>query len=139
MSLAFLSLRSLMRILLASLFILLFAHGYGANSMDFPAYNTETVTELEGTVLSVQSFNLINQPTPTIQLIVRTNDDEVVTVELAPQWYLNSVGLSVSPYDQVHVKGSLVKLHRSDLIVASEITVNGFKVRLRTQNGVKLW
>ncbi len=101
-------------------------------------YDAEKVQTQKGYVVSVQKFNLINQPAPYIQFILKTNDAEY-TVELGPEGYVNEQGLLLVTREEIEVTGSVCTIDDKKVIYASSLKKGGTLFNLRTKNGCPLW
>jgi hypothetical protein len=67
-------------------------------------------------------------------ITIQTRSDESITAELAPPWYLASIGLSPQTGDFVEVIGTPPDGPKNT-IIADEVMCQGNLYRLRTDNG----
>lgn len=123
-----------MRTLIVSFFLLptfLFAN-------PFPHFNPATVQSFEGTVSSVQNFGNVTKPTPHKQIILRTQQGEIV-VDIGPEWFINQQGINLYPGAKVKIIGSLIKLNGTRYVIASSLTIDDMTYKLREENGLPVW
>jgi len=104
----------------------------------FPHFNPATVRTFKGEISSVQSFGYVTRPTPHKQILLRTESGEV-TVDLGPEWYLESQGIAVYPGEQIEIEGSLIKVNGTHFVIASSITQGNTTYKLREKNGLPVW
>ncbi len=104
----------------------------------FPHFNPATVHQFEGEVLSVQTFGYITRPSQHKQVILRTQNGEI-TVDVGPDWYLESQGLVLSPGDKITVEGSLIKVNGTHFVIASSLKTEDILFKLRDKNGRPVW
>ncbi len=123
-----------MRTALVALFlfpIFLIAHPY-------PLFNPATLQSFKGEIASVETFSYVTRPTPHKQILLRTPGAEI-TVDLGPEWYLESQGIYVAPGEEVEIEGSLIKVNDTFFVIASSITQDGVTYKLREKNGLPIW
>jgi len=102
-----------------------------------PKYDAATETKLKG---AVQELKFI-PPTgakPFAYLVVKSGQD-TVEVFLCPKSFLDDMGTSFKPSDQVEVTGSKVKQDGADLILAREVTKGDDVLTLRFKDGKPAW
>lgn len=105
---------------------------------DMP-FNPASIETFKGEVLDVQQVYFVNRPTPYIQVILKTAEGEF-SVELAPEWYLQTQGMALLPKEEIEVVGSIVLVNGRPLIIAAQIkNRSGGVIQLRDGNGYPLW
>ena len=75
---------------------------------------------------------------PFAYLVVKSGQD-TVDVFLCPKSFLDDMGTSFKPADQVEVTGSKVKQDGGDLILAREVTKGDDVLTLRFKDGKPAW
>jgi hypothetical protein len=104
--------------------------GMGANM-----YNPQTVTTIQGTVVS---------PGPPmgrmqhVSWVVKTAKGDL-TVHLGPAWYMTQHQISLKPGDTVEATGSQMEMGGGTRMVAKEVKVGGKTFQLRDDQGVPVW
>ncbi len=102
-----------------------------------PKYDPATETKIKG---SVEELKLI-PPTggSSAAYLVIKSGEEKVQVYLCPKSFLDEMGVTFSPGDEVEVTGSKVKQDGADLILAREVAKGGDTVTLRFKDGKPAW
>jgi hypothetical protein len=99
---------------------------------------------IRGTIESVGTYRLEGPAMEGaardgVSLRIRTSEDKLVTVHLAPRDYLNRQNITFNAGDQITVIGSETKVAGSDVFVASRLEAGGKTINLRTAEGRPLW
>jgi hypothetical protein len=102
-----------------------------------PKYEPATETKVKG---SVEELKLIPPTggTSAAYLVIKSGEEKV-PVYLCPKTFLDEMGVSFSPGDEVEVTGSKVKQDGADLILAREVVKGGDTVTLRFKDGKPAW
>lgn len=101
-------------------------------------FNPANIVTFKGEVLDVQIVHFVNRPAPYIQLILKTDEGEF-SIEVAPEWYLQTQGMIIIPKDRIEVVGSVILINGKPLVVAAQINGRSGNVQLRDGNGNPLW
>lgn len=102
-------------------------------------FQTGQVKTIEGTVQSVSSFKPDPAASEGVQLQVRTNDGETVTVQAGPRDYSAKKGVDFKQGEKVKVTGRAVKDGAQDVIIATRIENQTQNLDLRDAQGRPLW
>lgn len=97
------------------------------------------VETIQGTVRSVGTFRLEGTSIRGLRLRLQTESGKVVRVNTAPRSYLEHQGIRVQRGDRVTVTGSVAKVGRHNVLVASQLKVGDKTLALRTREGKPLW
>ncbi len=102
-----------------------------------PKYDPATEAKVKG---FVEELKLI-PPTGgnTAAYLVIKSGEEKVQVYLCPKGFLDEMGVSFSPGDEVEITGSKVKQDGADLILAREVVKGGDTLTLRFKDGKPAW
>ncbi len=127
--------------LLLILFVLLsgvvFSQNYYRRSSNRPLYfNPNTITRVEGKIISVDSVKM--RVYTTTRLKVQTKDGPIDIIT-APYWYLEKNKIMFKVGDTINVTGSKVTYDNKPLITASKINYIGKEIKFRDSNGFPLW
>jgi hypothetical protein len=110
---------------------------YQDNS-SYPQYDSKNIVTYKGQILSI-----ISMPDPTtgsddIGILVRTSKGDI-PVQLGPRSFVMSGPMNLNTNAQVEIKGSEIYLNGMILIIAKEVTVEGYTLKLRDGDGAPLW
>lgn len=92
----------------------------------------------KGEIVSVQKYNLVNQPVPYLHFILHDKGVNYL-VEAGPEWYIQELGLMLTPRSVVEVIGKINPSEHKNHFVAQEIRQNGVVFKLRSKEGLPLW
>ena len=106
-----------MRLIYLSL-CLLFAHCLHANDQVF-----------KGQVISVQKYAMANKPVSYLQFILNTPQGNY-TVEMGPEGYLRSQGISLVSWQEIELTGSLCSAGAKTILVAKSIRQGNRTIQL---------
>jgi hypothetical protein len=102
-----------------------------------PKYDPATETKVKGTVEEMKLVSATGGA-PTAYLAIKMGEEKV-QVYLCPKSFLDEMGVSFSPGDEVEVTGSKVKQDGADLILAREVVKGGDTLTLRFPDGKPAW
>lgn len=111
--------------------------GWGAGAPRM--YDTTTVQTVTGTIVSVERLNADRPTGGGVHLTLQTSSAPALDVALGPSWYIDELKTTFEKGDRINVKGSLVKIEGSDVLIAAEVTKGAETVVLRDVNGVPAW
>lgn len=102
-------------------------------------YNPETVTNITGTIESVekQTYGKRNGYTG-IHLLVQTKTEKIA-VHLGPEWYIEEQGVTLDKGDKVNVEGSRITFDGEPAIVARKLIKGSQALILRSEDGTPKW
>jgi hypothetical protein len=75
---------------------------------------------------------------PVAYLLIKQGENKT-QIFLCPKSFLDEMGVSFSPGDDVQVTGSKVKQDGADVVLAREVVKSGDKVTLRFNDGKPAW
>ncbi len=102
-----------------------------------PIYDPKTETTITGVIQEVKEVPGPGRSAGT-HLIVKTGSG-IHEVHVGPSWYLAQQKYAFAKGDQVEVRGSKVKYHGADAIVARQIKKDSHTWTLRDEQGVPAW
>jgi len=102
-----------------------------------PKYDAATETKVKGAVEELK-FLPPTGAKPFAYLVVKSGAD-TIEVFLCPKSFLDDMGTSFKPADQVEVTGSKVKQDGADLILAREVVKGDDTLTLRFKDGKPAW
>lgn len=102
-------------------------------------YNPSTVERIKGEVLSVDEFTLAPGMPPGVELLLKTDGQEVIHIYLGPQWYLENADFEIEARDRIEVKGSKINYEGKPALVAAVVFRGEEVLKLRDENGVPVW
>ncbi len=102
-----------------------------------PKYDPATETKVKGVV---EELKLVASTggAPAAYLVIKIGEEKA-QVYLCPKSFLDEMGVSFSPGDEVEITGSKVKQDGADLILAREVAKGGDIVTLRFKDGKPAW
>ena len=102
-----------------------------------PKYDPATETKLKGTVQELK-FVPPSGGKPVAYLVIKSGSD-TLQVFLCPKTFLDQMGTTFKPQDQIEVTGSKVKQDGEDLILAREVDKGDDMLTLRFKDGKPAW
>ena len=102
-------------------------------------YNKDKTTTIEGTIRNVGAFSPEEGATQGVRLRVMTEDDKSMIVYAGPRHWTMQRDVDLTTGKDVKVKGSRTEVNGKQVIIASEITVDGKTLRLRDEEGKPQW
>lgn len=129
--------RTLARVLLPALVLLL-----GSDAQSGPAprgrvYDPNTVETVAGEVLSVS--RAAGPGAGGVHLMLRTDAGKTLSVRLGPSSYVDRQVMKIAQGDRIEVTGSRIGTGEDTAIVAAEVTKGQDKLLLRDAAGVPAW
>jgi len=101
-------------------------------------YDPKTVETVKGNVVNVEKIPSPRGKGYGIHITLKT-DNETLSVELGPDWYVEKQTTKILAGDILVVKGSRVTLRGKPAIIASEVKKGGQSMKLRDGNGIPAW
>jgi len=105
-------------------------------------YNPEKVTTVKGQVKRLGGYGMTGwRVAPGMHppgLVLKT-DDESITVDLGPPWFLNQQSFTLKEGDNLEVTGSKNATDHQTVILAAEVKKDGQILKLRDEKGLPLW
>jgi len=106
-----------------------------------PKYDRATETTVKGIVGELK----LVPPTgsnPIAYLVTKTGPDkerDLIDIFLCPKKFLDQMGITFKPDEEIEIKGSKVKQAGSDLILAREMVKAGETLTFRFEDGKPVW
>ncbi|HET7058605.1 MAG TPA: hypothetical protein VFI05_07725 [Nitrospiraceae bacterium] len=104
-------------------------------------FDPEAVQTVRGVVMNIEDVTM--EHVPFMQVTLKTNHDDTVSVHLAPQWFMREQiqRLELDIGREVEVRGSPQVVDGKPVLVAAEITNDrrDQRLRLRHQDGTPVW
>jgi len=113
--------------------------GNAVRSEYLAAFTPDKLRTIEGVVTGVSSFQLVGTNAEWIQLQVRTDDGELVTVHLGPRDFVSRQNFYVAANDRIKLTGGQATAWRQPIILPITATVGNETITLRDQTGHPLW
>ena len=113
--------------------------GWCANNNYSRLFNAKTMTEIEGTIVSVEKITPEKGMSVGVHLVVKTKGNETTSVHLGPSWYLDNQDVQFAADEAVEVKGSKVTYQNAPAIIAVTVTKGEQVLMLRDKNGFPKW
>lgn len=112
--------------------------GWSATSPYVRQFDTNSLVNLRGWVLRVESFRPGGGASPGQRAIIQSGADKV-TVHLGPRWYMERQELILQPKDPVAIEGSRIPMGDSSVVIARAISVGERSLVLRDAMGSPAW
>ncbi|MGE5294920.1 MAG: hypothetical protein ACM3VT_08825, partial [Solirubrobacterales bacterium] len=113
--------------------------GSAVGSEYLSAFTPDKLRTIEGVVTNVSTFQLVGTNAEWVQLQVRTDDGELVTVQLGPRDYVSQQDFYVASNDRITLMGAQATAWRQPIILPITATVSGKSITLRDNAGRPLW
>lgn len=114
-------------------------NGWCTNNNYNKSFNTGTVEEFKGTVVSVDKITPEKGMSKGIHLMVKTDKGETIPVHLGPSWYLDNQDVKFAKGDAVMGNGSRITYNNAPAIVASTVAKGDDVLVLRDAQGTPNW
>jgi hypothetical protein len=101
-------------------------------------YDLKTVQTIGGKVLSVERTTPAKRRGYWVDLMLQT-ENETITVQLGPAWYIDKQATRIEPNDTITVTGSRVTMDGRSAIIAGDVTKGNELLKLRDGNGIPVW
>jgi len=112
--------------------------GWGPNDQYGRLFNPQSITTISGQVVSKQNFTPPGAQAQGVLLNIM-EDGETIQVHLGPYSYMQRQSVQIEAGDQVEITGSRVMHQGQEVIMASQVRVNGQTIQLRDQTGRPMW
>jgi hypothetical protein len=112
--------------------------GWGPGTPYARMFDPKTIETVSGAIVSVDQMTPMAGMGAGVHLTLKTPQGNL-SVHLGPVWYLENQDVSVSPGDQIQVRGSRITFQGKPAIIAVELTKGQETLRLRDEEGFPLW
>jgi hypothetical protein len=113
--------------------------GWGLGSTYNDLWERGTPISLNGRVAGRMVVSPIRGMAHGVVLTVTQPDREGWEVHLGPQWFIDNVGMRISPGDEILVTGRRVTLDGRSVVVAQTVLRGGSELFLRNNLGYPVW
>ncbi|PKP14752.1 MAG: DNA-binding protein, partial [Bacteroidetes bacterium HGW-Bacteroidetes-23] len=113
--------------------------GWGTNTNYNRLYNTATVIEIKGKVEKVEKIIPEKGMSTGIHLTMKTVKNELISVHLGPDWFLDNQDVHFAVGDAIIVHGSKVTYESKPAIIAKTIEKGDYILELRNDKGFPKW
>jgi len=115
------------------------AKGWGPGTEYTKKFDPNTVSTVQGTVLSKGFFTPEKGAGPGERLRVRTDDGKTVIVHLGPRSHLESENISFQKGDKITITGSKAEIYGRNVIIATQVKKGDQTIQLRDDQGKPVW
>lgn len=113
--------------------------GWGSNTNYNRLYNTTTVIEIKGNIEKVEKIIPEKGMSTGIHLTMKTAKNELISVHLGPNWFLDNQDVHFIVGDAITVNGSKVSYENKPAIIAKTIEKGDYILELRDDKGFPKW
>ena len=113
--------------------------GWGSNTNYNRLYNTATVIEIKGNIEKVEKIIPEKGMSTGIHLTMKTAKNELLSVHLGPNWFLDNQDVHFIVGDAITVNGSKVSYENKPAIIAKTIEKGDYILELRDDKGFPKW
>ena len=92
-----------------------------------------------GTVVRVTTEMVQDGMYPGMAVLVDTKSQGQVLVHLGPVWYLEHQEFTLSPGDEIGIKGMCDQINGKNVVVATQLTKGDYVLQLRDAQGNPNW
>lgn len=105
-----------------------------------PEFNEATIETVSGWVVDVDPFTRLERNTRNgVRARIETEDGDKYDVYLGPATYLDHHGVVIERGDWLDVTGSKVRYEDQDAIIATVVSEDGDRLKLRDADGHQVW
>ena len=102
-------------------------------------FDPKTVETIRGVVVSLEEFTMARGMPPGVQVTMKAESGEVISVFLGPQWYIEDQDFEIQPKDAISVKGSRAVFEGEPALVAAVVFKGDRILKLRNEQGIPVW
>lgn len=113
--------------------------GWCTNTNYNRLYNTASVIEIKGKVEKVEKIIPEKGMSTGIHLTMKTVKNELISVHLGPNWFLDNQDVHFAVGDAITVHGSKVTYENKPAIIAKTIEKGDYILELRNDKGFPKW
>jgi hypothetical protein len=112
--------------------------GWGATTQYGMKFNPNAIVILQGKILDVRKFTPMRRMAYGYLVTLQTKEG-ILKVHIGPGWYVNRFDFPLNPGDTIVVRGSRIRIHDSEAIMAMEVQKGEDVLKLRRDDGVPVW
>lgn len=113
--------------------------GWCANNNYSRIFNATTISELNGSVVSIEKVTHETGMSKGVILMINADKNENIPVHLGPEWYLDNQDIQFVVGDIITVKGSRITYQNTPTIIAMTIQKGAQILVLRDKKGNRSW
>ena len=113
--------------------------GWCSNNNYSRLFNTGTILEIKGTVVSIEKITPDVGMSVGIRIIMKTSKNERISVHLGPEWYLDNQDIHFVIGDVIQVKESRIRYQKAPAIIAINVWKGNNYLNLRNNKGFPNW
>lgn len=114
-------------------------YGYAYPMYGYTYPTVAGFTSITGTIESVQNAPVADNLGNSTLLTIRTPDNNLVTVAVAPTWFTEQTGLQFAVGSPITLMGSYSTINGQQMLIANQLTYNNQSFMLQNINGVSTW
>jgi len=114
-------------------------YGYAYPMYGYTYPTVAGFTSITGTIESVQNAPVADNLGNSTLLTIRTPDNNLVTVAIAPSWYTEQTGLQFAVGSPITLTGSYATISDQQMLIANQLTYNNQSFMLQNIHGVPTW
>ncbi len=113
--------------------------GWCANNNYSRLFNSKTIEEVKGSVVSIEKITPESGMSTGIHLMLKSEKNGNISVHLGPSWYLDNQDIQFVVGDILVVKGSKVTYQNAPAIIAITVKKGEQMLTLRDKDGNPNW
>lgn len=113
--------------------------GWCASNNYSRLFDAKTIVEMKGTIEKIEKIAPEKGMSVGIHLMVKTSNNEKMSVHLGPAWYLDNQEVQFAASDKITVKGSKITYQNALAIIAVSVMRGEQTLLLRDKKGVPKW
>jgi sporulation protein YlmC with PRC-barrel domain len=113
--------------------------GWGPDTPYGRLYNPAAEQTSSGKVLRIDTGPPMPGMVSGIQLIVKTDADKTLRIQIGPAWYLEHQEVKIVEHNTVQVTGAMTEIDGQPVLLAREVQFDGHILTLRDAQGMPMW
>jgi sporulation protein YlmC with PRC-barrel domain len=113
--------------------------GWGPDTPYGRLYNPAAEQTSSGEVVRIDMGPPMPGMTSGIQLIVKTDADKTLRIQIGPAWYLEHQEAKIVEHNTVQVTGAMTEIDGQPVLLAREVQFDGHMLTLRDAQGMPIW
>jgi hypothetical protein len=113
--------------------------GWGPESKYGRMYDPTRMYTVQGLVEKVETGAPMNDMGQGLMTSIRTRQQQRMRVHIGPTWFVQQSDISLNPGDSVTLTGSLAEMNGRPVLMVSELSAAGRRIRIREQDGTPVW
>jgi hypothetical protein len=113
--------------------------GWCSNNNYSRLFNPATITEVKGTIVSIEKIIPEKGMSNGIHFLLKTDAKEKIAIHLGPEWFLDNQDIQFAKGDIITVKGSKINFDKKMTIIAMTVSKADNYLYLRDAKGNPKW